>query len=451
VPAAAPVYTDALASFARWLALIAAGVLLGLTWSEVPSQRAAEYYGCLLTLVTGVSLSGRANDLLSLFVSLELVSIPTYILLYLPQRPTERAEAAVKYFLLSVAASAVLLFGFSYLYGVTGSLRLSVITSALTQWQQEAMSPLALLAAVLVLSALCFRITAVPFHFYAPDVYQAGPTGVVAILAVLSKAAGFIALGRILGWFTPDPFHLPFPLATQLPLLVWLLAVITMTVGNVLALQQNSIRRLLAYSSIAHSGYMLMGGVIVSAWPDVSANSLAMRPPVNGMDALLFYLCAYGLMTLGAFAVLAYLDASQQVVDAIDDFAGFGRTHPVMGLMLTIFLLSLIGMPFTVGFVAKFVLFVGTFTAPAATPEQLRLYQLLALIAALNAALAAVYYLRVIGILYLREALRPLPRTWAVLPALTALTLAVATLLFGIYSQPLVQCVRNIAPMPTTP
>lgn len=445
----APLFTDALASLVRWFALLSALVLLGLSWPEVPSSRAAEYYGCLLTLTAGVSLVGRANDLLTLFVALELVSIPTYVLLYLSRREAKAAEAAVKYFLLSVVSSAVLLFGFSYLYGVTGSLRLTVIVPALTRWHQEMVSPLALLAVVLVLAALGFRLTAVPFHFYAPDVYQAGPTGVVGLLAVLPKAAGFIALGRILGWFT-DPLHLPFPTMSQLPLMMWLIAVITMTVGNILALRQESFRRLLAYSSIAHSGYMLMAGVIVSSWPDAVGN-VRLLPSVNGMEALLFYLAAYALMTFGTFAVLAYIDTSERPVDAIDDLAGLGRSHPVMGVLLTLFLLSLIGMPFTAGFVGKFLLFVGVLAAPGTTAEQVWLYQLLALIAAVNAAVAAVYYLRVIGVLYLREPLRPLPRTWAVLPALTAIVLAVFTVFFGVYSQPLLQKVRQAVPLPEVP
>lgn len=449
VAEAAPVYTDALANLSRWIALLSGLVLIGLSWPEVSGERAAEYYGCLLTLIAGVSLAGRANDLLTLFLALELVSIPTYVLLYLPRRTRATHEATIKYFLLSVAASAVLLFGFSYLYGAAGSLRLPVMVAALAQLHTDAVTPLALLGAVLVLAGLSFRLTVVPFHFYAPDVYQAGPTGVVALLAVLPKVAGFIALGRIFGWFTPDPYHLPFPSLTQLPLMVWILAVITMTVGNIVALRQDNFRRMLAYSSIAHSGYMLIALVIASAWPDAVGSTLPAAPLVGGMEALLFYLVTYAMMTFGAFAVLAYLDTPDRPVSAMDDLAGVGRSHPVMGLALAIVLLGLIGMPFTTGFVGKFLLFVGALTAPALTSEQGRLYQILALIAAVNAAVAAVYYLRVIGILYLREPLRPLPRTWAVLPGLTAIVLAATTLVFGVYPQPLLRVMQTVAPPPT--
>lgn len=448
---AAPIYTDALAGLSRWIALLSGFILIGVSWPEVPSQRAAEYYGCLLTLIAGVSLVGRANDLLTLFLALELVSIPTYVLLYSSRRTPATQEAAIKYFLLSVGASAVLLFGFSYLYGAVGSLRIPVLVAALTQLHTHTVMPLALLGAVLVLAALSFRLTVVPFHFYAPDVYEAGPTGVVALLAVLPKVAGFLALGRIFGWFALHTGHLPFPTSTQFPLIVWILAVITMTLGNFVALRQDHFRRLLAYSSIAHSGYMLMAGVIASAWPDARGSILSRTPLVSGMDALLFYLVTYAIMTFGAFAVLAYFDTPERSVNAIDDLAGLGRSHPVMGLMLTILLLGLIGMPFTTGFVGKFLLFVGTLTAPAATPEQGRLYQLLAVIAAINAAIAAVYYLRVIGVLYLREPLRPLPRTWAVFPALMAIILAGATVVLGVYPQPLWRVIQTVAPPPPLP
>ncbi|MCS7021276.1 MAG: NADH-quinone oxidoreductase subunit N [Gemmataceae bacterium] len=445
----APVFTDALADLVRWTALLSGLVLLGLTWPEVPSSRAAEYYGCLLTLLAGVALVGRANDLLTLFVALELISIPTYVLLYLPYRSATTREAALKYFLLSVASSAVMLFGFSYLYGVAGSLKLPVLTATLSQLPTDVLSPLALLGAILALAGLSFRLTLVPFHFYAPDVYQAGPAGVIGVLAVLPKLAGFIALGRLFGWLSANPAVLPFPPATSVPSILWILAVLTMTVGNILALRQNSLRRLLAYSSVAHSGYMLMGGVIASAWSEApAATAAAIAPLVGGMDALLFYLLAYALMTFGVFAILTSLDTPDHTVDNIDELAGMGRSHPVRGLLLTIFLLSLIGMPFTAGFVGKFLLFVGAFTAPAAHPELSRLYQGLAIIAAVNAAVAAVYYLRLIGVLYLREPVRPLPRRWAILPTLTAIVLAIATVLFGTYAQPLLQVSQKAAPRP---
>ncbi|MCS6866526.1 MAG: hypothetical protein NZS48_15840, partial [Gemmata sp.] len=224
-----PLIPDAAAAFVRWVALIALAVLLFVAWGETDRSNAAEYYGCLLITGAGVSLVGRANDLVTLFLALELLSIPTYVLLYLPARDLRNQEAATKYFLLSVMSSAVVLFGFSYLYGLTGSVNLTMIAEAITQAHTTAdrPNPMAMLAAVMVLAGLGFRLTAVPFHFYAPDVYEGGPPGVIAQLAFLPKLAGFIALARILGLLGSDPQSIPFPPDTQLPLLLWAMAILT--------------------------------------------------------------------------------------------------------------------------------------------------------------------------------------------------------------------------------
>jgi NADH-quinone oxidoreductase subunit N len=302
---------------------------------------------------------------------------------------------------------------------------------------------MALVAAVLVVAAMGFRIAAVPFHFYAPDVYEGGPAGVVAQLAFLPKVAGFAALARVLGMLTADPRHLPFDTATQLPLLLWILAVITMSLGNVLALLQNNVRRMLAYSSVAHGGYMLIGLVVAGSLPDATGAA-----GVGGVDAVLFYLAAYGAMTVGAFAVILYLSTPDQPVESIDDLAGVGSSRPVAAATMAIFMLSLIGMPLTAGFVGKLLLFVGAFTAPADTPEMRNLYQVLAVVAAVNAAVAAYYYLRVVGVMYLRSPIRPPARSRAVPTLLAAMALAGFTLFFGIYPQPLVKAARKAAPVP---
>lgn len=454
----ASIVPDAAAAFIRWAALISAIVLLFISWPEVNSKSAAEYYGCLLVATAGVSLTGRANDLITLFLALELISIPTYILLYLPARTKANQEAAGKYFLLSVLSSAVLLFGFSYLYGLTGSTNLTVITDTLTKTNSETLSPMALVGIVLVVAAIGFRITAVPFHYYAPDVYEGGPGGVVSMLAVLPKIAGFVALGRILGLIGPDTRHIPFDANTQLPLLLWIIAILTMTLGNVLALLQDNIRRMLAYSSVAHGGYMLIGIVVACSLPDakgmaVKHDGIAMiaGPTIGGMDALFVYLAAYALMTFGAFAVLLYLSTPERQVDAIDDLAGLGQTHPLSAGTMAVFLFSLIGLPLTAGFAGKLLLFVGAFTAPADTAVMRNLYRLLAVIAAVNAAIGAYYYLRVIGVMYLRTALKPLESCRSAPTLLGAMTLAAATLFFGIYPQPLLNAARNAAPVPKIP
>ncbi|MBA4188992.1 MAG: NADH-quinone oxidoreductase subunit L [Planctomycetaceae bacterium] len=453
----ASIVPDAMGGFVRWVALISAAVLLFISWPEVNRSIAAEYYGCLLVAVAGTSLVGRANDLITLFLALELISIPTYILLYLPVRTKRNQEAAAKYFLLSVLSSAVLLFGFSYLYGLTGSTNIAVIVDTLTKANAEVLSPMALVGIVMVIAAIGFRITAVPFHFYAPDVYEGGPGGVVSMLAVLPKIAGFVALARVLGLVGSDSRHIPFDANTQLPLLLWILAILTITIGNVLALLQDNIRRMLAYSSVAHGGYMLIGIVVACSLPDATGNlrygaeGLVTGPAVGGIDALLVYLVAYGLMTFGAFAVILYLSTPERSVDAIDDLAGLGQTHPISAGTMAIFLFSLIGLPLTAGFAGKLLLFVGAFTAPADTATMRNLYRLLAVVAAVNAAIGAYYYLRVIGVMYLRTALNPIRSSRSAPTLIGAVALAGATLFFGIFPQPIVNAARKAAPVPEIP
>ena len=448
---AAPLVPDAAAAFVRWVSLGAAAVFLFVSWAEVDRTNAAEYYACLLVSVAGTSLVGRANDLVTLFLALELLSIPTYVLLYLPARTKLNQEAAAKYFLLSVMSSAVILFGFSYLYGLTGSTNLVVITDAIAKAHADVgagapPNPMALVAAVMVVAALGFRITAVPFHFYAPDVYEGGPAGVVAQLAFLPKLVGFVALARVFGLVGADPRQLPFGAGTQVPLLLWILAIMTMCLGNMLALLQDNVRRMLAYSSVAHGGYMLMGVVVAGSLPDAKG-----APGVGGIDAVLVYLVAYGMMTVGAFAVILYLSTPERPVESIDDLAGLGQSHPVSAGAMAVFLFSLIGMPLTVGFAGKLLLFVGAFTAPSDTPAMRNLYQLMAVFAAVNAAVGAYYYLRVVGVMYLRTPIRPAASSRALPTLLAAVALAGATLFFGIYPEPIARAARKAAPVPVVP
>jgi NADH-quinone oxidoreductase subunit N len=449
VVTASPLVPDAAGGFVRWVALISLAVLLFVAWGEVDGTNAAEYYGCLLVAGAGASLAGRANDLVTLFLALELLSIPTYVLLYLPARTRVNQEAAAKYFLLSVMSSGVLLFGFSYLYGLTGSTNLAVVAGAVTKAhpaaEPGAVNPMALLAAVMVIAAVGFRVTAVPFHFYAPDVYEGGPAGVVAQLAFFPKLAGFAALARVFGLVGADPRHLPFDPNTQIPLLLWILAILTMTLGNVLALLQDNVRRMLAYSSVAHGGYMLMGVVVASAIPDAKE-----APGVGGIDALFVYLVAYGMMTVGAFAVILYLGTPERPVESVEDLAGAGQSHPLSAAAMAVFLLSLIGMPLTAGFAGKLMLFAGAFFAPADSSMR-HLYQGLAVVAAVNAAVGAYYYLRVIGVMYLRTPLRPAASSRATPTLLAAVALAGATLFFGVYPEPIAKAARKAAPVPAIP
>jgi NADH-quinone oxidoreductase subunit N len=284
-------------------------------------------------------------------------------------------------------------------------------------------------ALVMVVAGLCFKITAVPFHWYAPDVYQGAPLPIVALLAFVPKAAGFIALLRLLGYLwiggTVNP---GLALGIHVPILFWILAVMTMTLGNVLALLQDNLKRLLAYSSVAHAGYMLIG---LATAPELGGEEVQ-----GGVPAVLFYLVAYSAMTVGTFAVLCYLSTPQRPVETVDDLAGLSRSQPGMALVMALFLFSLIGLPLTAGFAGKLMLFLGALAVPdlpPGSPERARWFRLLALAGALNAAIAAWYYLRLVAVMYLRDAVRPLQpvRRWPVLGAVAIC--ALLTLGLGVY------------------
>jgi NADH-quinone oxidoreductase subunit N len=371
-------------------------------WRSTSRGEAPELVGSLLLIVAGLMVVVLASDLVLLFVGLELVSIPTYVVLYLG-RPTHDAasqEATAKYFFLSVLSSALLLYGFSFLYGVAGSTSLFEIYASLSKAAPDARGPAAIagLALILILAGLGFRITAVPFHFYAPDVYQGTSHGNAALLAVAPKIAGFTALVRVVA------------VAMPLGAIGWQLAlglsVLTMTVGNLLALWQNNIRRMLAYSSIAHAGYMLIGFSVGLAATSVDARFLG---NLDGLGSLFFYLVVYALATIGAFAVLAYLSGDERQIDGVDELAGLGGTHPWIAAVMAIFMFSLTGLPPLAGFWGKFTLFLGALGVDSAASEpahhQWKWFVGLAVAGSINAAIAAAYYLRVVGVMYFRSSL----------------------------------------------
>ena len=438
---AAPIYVDGLAHLIRGIALVAGVVLVLVSWNEVPDRQAAEYYACLLIIVAGLSLTAAANDLVALFLALELISIPTYVLLYLPRHDLASQEAAVKYFLLSIFTSAFLLFGFSYLYGLSGATNIPTMLDALGQvnrpWFHAA---LAVMAMVMIVTSLGFKITAVPFHFYAGRVSERDLRGVDA--AFIPKAAGFVALVRLAGYVFAGRSGAGVDFSDQLPSLFWLLSVITMTLGNVLALLQTNVKRLLAYSSVAHAGYMLIG-LTMAHYLALAPNASAGAAVPGGVEAILFYLVAYGSMTIGAFAVLAYLNTPERPVENEDDLIGLGVSQPVIAMLMGIFLLSLIGIPLTAGFCGKFLLFTGAIATGS------RWAAWLALIGAINAAIGGWYYVRILAKMYLQTSATPLPKTQNA-PLLGAIGLCAAfTLFFGCYPKPLVD-IAMLATHPAT-
>ncbi len=388
---------DALTWYTRGLSL-SAGILIALVlWNQIDDSYAAEAHACLLAILAGTNLVAAADDLVSLFLALELVSIPTYVLLYLPRRDRAGREAAVKYFLLSVFASALVLYGMSWLYGASGSTNLAAIAAALGQESPEGGHLMRQIAFALLLAGLSFRIAAVPFHFYAPDVFQGTTASNAALLSFVPKVVGFVALLRLLpltgvaavaglseaGYNEAGYNWLP---AERTRLLLAILAVATMFVGNLMALRQSNLYRLMAYSSIAHAGYMLIGLAVGDAGR------------VGGSDAVLFYLAAYGLMTIGVFALFSGIDGPDRPLSTDVELRGLSRTQPSIALLLAVCLFSLTGLPPTAGFLGKLNLFL------AAWSEATPIGRTLAILMGFNAAIAAWYYLRLVALMYLEPA-----------------------------------------------
>ncbi len=375
-----------------------------------------EFFAMLLCSLAGLSMMAKVNDLIWLFLALELVSIPTYIMVAAGRGNPAAQEAGVKYFFLGALSAAIYLFGFSYLYGFAGSTRFTAIAAAFHSALTGGHLPyVALIGLLMVVIGISYKIAAVPLHYYAPDVYQGAATPVTAFLSFTPKAAGFFALiivFNLTGWKLSGPGAA----GHVLPDLLMVLAVLTMFVGNVLALLQRNIKRILAYSSIANSGYMLVG---LAVGPISSAGSA-----INGLSATLFYLGAYSLMTVGAFAALIYLQGKTDAAEDLDDIAGVAGEHPLAAAGMAVCLFSLIGMPGTVGFLGKL------FLVQAALAAN---HPVLAVLVVINAAIAAAYYLRIVAAMYLRDAWTPFSvrRAWA--PPLAAALATALVIFFGLF------------------
>jgi NADH-quinone oxidoreductase subunit N len=386
-PASGPFRSDALVWYARGLSLTLGAVLVLLMWNQVDDAHAAEGHACLLSIIAGTNLVASANDLIGLFLALELVSIPTYVLLYLLRGGGQTREATIKYFLLSVFSSALVLYGLAWLYGAAGTTNMTGIADFVRGTKPGVDVLTFRLALALLVAGLSFRITAVPFHFYAPDVFQGVAISNAAMLSFIPKVVGFVALVRLLpltGSMGSPGLWLPDPSARAL---LAILAIVTMFIGNLMALRQKNLQRLMAYSSIAHAGYMLVGLVA----GNVGA--------IGGTSAVLFYLAAYGMMTIGVFALLRGAGGGQQPLVTRDDLRGLSRAHPTTALLLAVCMLSLTGLPPTAGFLGKLNLFY------AAWAEGTQLGHALAMLLALNAAIAAWYYLRLIALMFLDASL----------------------------------------------
>jgi NADH-quinone oxidoreductase subunit N len=379
---AGPFRADALTWYVRGLTLALGAVISIILIDQVDEGHSAESQACLLAIMVGANLTAIANDLVVMFLALELVSIPTYVFLYLPRRGEANQEATIKYMLLSIFSSAIVLYGMCMLYGAAGSTNLEGIAQSINADASESSATLIQLSVALLIAGLSFRLGAVPFHFYAPDVFQGVTSSSAAMLSYVPKVVGFVALLRLL------------PLAGALGgaevvdgpsarVLLAALAIATMTIGNILALRQENLYRLMAYSSVAHAGYMLIGLVVESRQDDVS-----------GVGALLFYLATYGLITIGIFALFAGVSHEKSPIRMVKDLAGLSRIHPAVALSLAVCLFSLTGLPPTVGMLGKLNLFL------ASWGDGTNLGRWLAIILAGNAAISAWYYLRLIGVMF---------------------------------------------------
>ncbi|MFG0292066.1 MAG: NADH-quinone oxidoreductase subunit N [Phycisphaerales bacterium JB050] len=360
----------------------------GRVFDAIRSNR-GEFYAFFLFSLTGLMLCATADDLIWLFLALELTSLPTYVMVSISgasaKSEVRAQEAGVKYFFLGAFGAAMFVMGFTLLYGATGSTKLfgdDSIAEVLRSIASEtgSIGPIATLGAVFSIVGVCFKIAAVPMHFYTADVYQGAATPVSAFLAFVPKTAGFIALMLLIsaiGWNFGDASSEVGSLPESIRVLLWVIAALTMVVGNVMALLQRSVKRILAYSSIAHSGYMIVGLI---AGP---------QSGTSGLAAVLFYLLCYGVMNIGAFGVIACLeynkDGHREEVEDIDDLRGLVRSRPALGIAMVVCSLSLLGLPILLGFMGKLFLFASGISAGEIT---------LVVIMALNSAIGAYYYLR---------------------------------------------------------
>jgi NADH-quinone oxidoreductase subunit N len=450
---ASPICHDSLAHYGRWLTLALGAVLVLIAWKPLATGGTPEYVGSLLLTIAGTMLVAVAGDLVLLFVGLELISIPTYILLYMGRRDAARQEAAAKYFFLSVLASAMFLYGLSFLYGAAGSTNLAEIRAKLAHPEMlpGGFDVLAGIALVLVFAGLSFRVSAVPFHFYAPDVYQGTTHANGALLSVVPKAAGFLALVRLVLMAMPAMDWQVGNLPHELPHAAWracqmigAVAILTMTLGNVVALWQDNLRRLLAYSSIANAGYMLIGVAV-----GVAAAGAPSR--WDGIGALFFYLCAYAAGTLGVFAALTHLGRTRQPVEAVDELAGLGRTHPLTAACMAVCLFSLTGLPPAGGLWGKFFVFGSALSVQGDADGSLRTWFIaLTVIGVLNAAIAAFYYLRIVGVMYFRSPLAAPRAEGGRGPWLAAVLCSLVVLALGVYPGPLISASNAASPREET-
>jgi len=395
------------------IAIAAVVILSSFEYMAVQKIRAGEYYALILFGVVGMSLMSSAIELVLIFIGLEISSISTYILAGFRRNEASSSESSLKYFLLGSFATAFFLYGVALMFGATGSTNIDIISQKIPTSSSQV---LVFTAMALMFVGLGFKVAAAPFHIWTPDVYEGAPAPVVGFMSTAPKAAAFAVLMRVV-FAINAPGRFWF---------LWVAAALSMTLGNIGALVQSNVKRLLAYSSIAHAGYLLV--------------AFAMTTPENsltGISAAMFYTAAYAAMNVGAFAVVSHFANADEKYVTLEDYEGLGRSSPLLAAALTFFLLSLIGIPITGGFFAKFYVFSAALRANLIW---------LTLIGVVNSAIGAYYYLRIIVAMYMRESRKEVPVTPISFGLGLALSLSlIATLYLGILPNRVLQIAQHSA------
>ncbi len=418
---------DALTTFLDMLfvAIIAFTLLFAPDYLAARELPLAEFASVLVFALTGAMLISASTDLLLLFLGLELMVLPGYLLAGFAKKDSLSTEGAIKYFLLGSFSSAIFLFGLAFVWGLTGTTRVDGVAAELSRIVAGTapLSPGLAMGLAFLTTGVAFKIAAVPFHYWTPDAYQGSPTPVTGYLSVGPKIGAFALILRLF-------VEALGPLSGQWVTVIIVLAIVTMTLGNLVAVTQNNVKRMLAYSSIAHTGYMLVG---LAAWANPG------NPRIEGLEGLLYYGAAYSFMNLGAFAVISALQRRTGVTSSLETFAGLARREPALAILMTLFLLSLTGIPPTAGFFAKAYIILAAVQAGGPVG-------ILAVVAVLNAALAAFYYLRVVVYMFMREAKsESAPIVKGRLLRIGLAGTAILTIALGLFPGPLLEIVSGAA------
>jgi len=385
-------------------------ICISIKYMAIEKASYGEYYALLMFATSGMMIMASAADLIVLYLGLELMALSTYILAGLLRTQRRSNEAALKYFFLGAFSSAFLLYGISLTYGLTGTTNLREIADTLILIQMNG-DPIIYLGIIFIIIAFSFKIALAPFHMWAPDVYEGAPTSITAFMSIGPKAAGFAVLGRVLF----DAFG---GMQVQWASILVPLAIITMAVGSIIALAQTNIKRMLAYSSIAHAGYMLLG--IITGTPE-------------GLTSTVSYLVIYTFMNIGAFAIVIMLRREGFQGEHLDDYMGLAKSHPAASALMLVFMFSLTGIPPTAGFIGKFYVFMEAISAG---------YTYLAIIAVVFSVISAFFYLRVVVYMYMRD-----PKEEVVLSSSPTMSIALAVtaamiLILGMFPSILLNLVR---------